>query len=224
MSAIAELQATHDPDVQVSDVVQWYDSIRGDCLEMGRLKSDFDIEQFTVGSVGPFPAHQYHFLMRQYSIALLELRRLLNDVRKCELRQRAIEHSETVDRWQDSFFVETALEECEIEMETLDLSIRNKRAMCERFEACRKALIQKHGGKRFMDAEYQAEEPAYWTWYLTTLATNYQRQAATGIPEGLFKNLQLASAPPLLNKNNKLLIDPSAILDQVDKRLGHISA
>ena len=46
-------------------------------IEMGQLKSDFDIEKFTVKKEGNFLAHNFHFLMRQYSLTLTELRRML---------------------------------------------------------------------------------------------------------------------------------------------------
>ena len=48
-------------------------------IEMGQLKSDFDIEKFTVRKEGNFLAHNFHFLMRQYSLTLTELRRMLLD-------------------------------------------------------------------------------------------------------------------------------------------------
>ena len=44
---------------------------------MGQLKSDFDVEKFTVRKEGNFLAHNFHFLMRQYSITLTELRRMI---------------------------------------------------------------------------------------------------------------------------------------------------
>ena len=42
-----------------------YNELKKQFLEMSQLKSDFDIEKFTVKKEGHFIAHNFHFLMRQ---------------------------------------------------------------------------------------------------------------------------------------------------------------
>ena len=43
-----------------------FNELKEQFIEMGQLKSNFDIEKFTVKKEGGFIAHNFHFLMRQY--------------------------------------------------------------------------------------------------------------------------------------------------------------
>ena len=51
-----------------TDTNDFLDELQDQFIEMGQLKSDFDVEKFTVRKEGNFLAHNFHFLMRQYSI------------------------------------------------------------------------------------------------------------------------------------------------------------
>ncbi len=170
------------------------------------MKSDLDIEQFTLNSQGPFPAHQFHFLCRQYGLSLLELRRLYNDVDRLEKKKDHLVDAR--DDPEKGFFVENEIAECDIQIDNLKLSIANKTAMCTRFEQCRKKLVE-NNGKEFTNAQMQAEEPDYWQYTILHMLRNYRRQAASGIPEGLWKNIEMLQEEPLLDQNNKLTFNES---------------
>ena len=59
-------------------------------IEMGQLKSDFDVEKFTVKKEGNFLCHNFHFLMRQYSLTVTEMRRML--LEREEKRRTAVKY------------------------------------------------------------------------------------------------------------------------------------
>lgn len=216
-----ENSLTPVPVVQDSNSAKaLYAQIEAECLEMGQLKSQFDIEQFTINSQGPFPAHQYHFLMRQYSLALLELRRLYNDRERLTERRRMWQCGLLAADFEKSLFPSNEIEECDIQIAMLDLSIVNKRSMCEHFEKCRRALVEQHG-KEFTNEEYQAEEPSYWLSQFNNMARSYQLQQMTGVPEGVWKSIAMANAEPLLTKEYRLGLPVKAkeVIDQTTPQL-----
>lgn len=184
-----------EQDLAASDGARVYELIKNDSIEMGRLKSDLDISQFTVNSVGPFPAHQFHFLMRQYSIAALELWRMEND--RNRLQKTIDAYSGMRDRPEDGWFRDNAVVDLQIQIETLELSIRNKRGMCEKFEEVRQLLI-KQNGKEFLDKQFQDEEPKYWEWFFTSMLARLQRQQVTGVPEHVQKSIEQYVSDPIL--------------------------
>lgn len=178
-------------NLTIDDVSGWYDELRTDALEMARLKSAFDVKHFTVESVGPFPAHQFHMLLRQQSLAMLELKRMLIDR---EVLQRDIELLEdSREESRRGYYPDLEIERAKNEIDSLELSIRNKLAMCTAFQEHRLSLVAEHGGQ-FTDADFQAEERGFWQYTFQTMASHYQLQATTGIPEGLWKNIGLAGA------------------------------
>ena len=173
--------------------------IKKDCLEMARLKSDFDIDKFTVASQGDFIAHKFHFLMRQYSLALHEAKRMVID------RE---EQARKIKEWEDGKveegkYPDLEIERCKNSIELTELSLANKLAMIDRFEILRVKLT-KENGKPFTDKQYQAEEPAYWKWFLTQRAREQVAQAQTGIQEGVWLNINFLEAEANLNPENKV--------------------
>jgi len=177
--------------------------IKSDCLEMARLKSDFDIDKFTVATQGKFIAHRFHFLMRQYSLALYEAKRLLLD------RE---EKSRQIKEWQEGKKVEGKYSDIEIErlkneIELIDLELANKLAMIDRFEKARLKLIEQNG-KKFTDEQYQNEEPKYWKWYLLNKAKEQLGERQTGINAGVWMNVRNMEEDALDSRNKvKMLKD-----------------
>jgi hypothetical protein len=168
---------------------QW-DELHEQFLEMSQLKSNFDMEKFTVASQGPHLAHQFHFLMRQYSLALHEVRRITLD-REERLRQ--------IEELEDGVIENGKYPDIEImrhknEIDLLELTLANKVAMCEYMEKLRQVLIAKNGGE-FTNEQYQEEVPQYWKWFLTNKAKQQQLQAQTGVHEGTWQNIQLLEEP-----------------------------
>lgn len=210
--------------VDCSTATKLYESLHDEIRSMAQLKSDFDIQQFTLNSQGPFPCHAYHFLMRQYSLAVLELRRLNNDRRKMQLKIADVKANMLSTNVKDAIFPETELEDAMIQIDQLELSIWNKKAMCKQFELCRAKLVEQHGGKPFTNMEYQKEEPAYWQWYFTSMFEDQWRQRQTGISEGLWKNLRLAGSQPLLNNEFQIEVLPIDTLKQMQRQIPVIPA
>jgi len=185
--------------------------IKKDCLEMARLKSDFDIDKFTVATQGNFIAHKFHFLMRQYSIAISETKRILLDR---EERVRKIREWENGNQ-EDGKYPDIEIERLKNQIESIELDLCNELAKLDRFEILRKKLI-KQNGKPFTDKQYQAEEPDYWKWFLKERAKQQIAQANTGIEVGVWMNIANMEAEAnlnpeykvnMLNENKLLMLD-----------------
>ena len=175
--------------------------IKKDCLEMAQLKSDFDIDKFTVATQGNFIAHKFHFLMRQYSLALYEAKRLTLD-REEKARQ--------IEEWENGKKVEGKYPDLEIErgkneIELIELSLANKLAMIDKFEYLREKLQKENGGP-ITNKQYQSEEPEYWKWFLTERARQQISQAQTGIEAGVWMNIANLEAPANLDPANQVKI------------------
>ncbi len=168
-----------------------YDELKEQFLEMAQLKSNFAMEKFTVATEGPFPAHQFHFLMRQYSLAMHEVRRVTLDR---EERLRKIQELEDGGT-EGGKYADIEIMRHKNEIDLLELTLANKVAMCEHFEKLRQVLILRNDNKPYTNEQYQAEEPAYWQWFLTQKAIDQQRQARTGIHEGTWHNIGLLEQP-----------------------------
>lgn len=171
-----------------------FSELKTEFLEMGRLKSDFDIEKFTVKKEGNFIAHNYHFLLRQYSLAMYEAKRMYLDK---EEKVRLIK--DLTDKKEKNWDIEVFRAENEIDM--LDLNLRNKIGMLDHFEVCRVKLIELNDGVAPTDKQYQDEEPAYWQWYLEKKAVHQLRERQTGVTEGVWENIHYLEEKALINKN-----------------------
>ena len=151
-------------------------------IEMGQLKSDFDVEKFTVKKEGNFLCHNFHFLMRQYSLTVTEMRRML--LEREEKRRTAVKYQKMMDEGEtmvpvlrehasgaEEFYgtedVWLDLEQARLwnQIKALEVTMTNKIAMIRKFEECRKELIRQNGGKPFTNADYQEETPRYWKWF-----------------------------------------------------------
>lgn len=187
------------------------DLIRKDALEMGVLKSEFDIEKFTVRKEGNFIAHNFHFLMRQYSLAMYELKRLLLDVEEND--RKIAEYGElddpmvivVTDKGEESKYVDIEIDRLKNQNELHELSIVNKSKSIEHFEKCRLLLI-KQNGEKFTNEQYQKEMPAYWKWYLSNRAIWQSKERVTGIREGVWENIDHLEQPVLLNPDFQVLM------------------
>ena len=178
-----------------------YNELKDQFLEMSQIKSDFDIEKFTVKKEGNFIAHNFHFLMRQYSLALSELRRMDID-RKVKLRE--IKRLETLGNeiiyWDGKdTYADLEIERLVNDIDMLDLNIANKLIMCDRFEKARIKIIELNKGKAPTNKQYQKEEPEYWKWLLERKAIWQHQQASTGIHEGVWENIDHLEQPALIN-------------------------
>lgn len=184
-----------------------YREISKDALEMANLKTRFDIDRFTVSTVGPFPAHQFHMLMRQYSLTLLELRRLYTDREKLSRRCKFwVLNDPDPEDAKAGVFPDLELRSLGIQIDSLQLSIKNKEYICQCYEEIRRKLMESNDGKGYTNEQYQAEEPEYWKWYFQNLVNHYQLQASTGVPEGVWKNLGHMQSPPVIDGIEPVLL------------------
>jgi hypothetical protein len=178
-----------------------YNELKEQFLEMSQTKSDFDIEKFTVKKEGHFIAHNFHFLMRQYSLALSELRRMNID-RKEKLREiewLKKEGNESIFIEEKRTYADLEVERLENEIDMLDLNMTNKLIMCDRFEKARKKIIKLNGDKAPTNIEYQKEEPEYWKWFLERKAIWQNQERMSGISEGVWENIDHLEQPALIN-------------------------
>tara|TARA_Y100000361_G_C11154578_1_gene343259 strand:- start:201 stop:1046 length:846 start_codon:yes stop_codon:yes gene_type:complete len=182
------------------EVTSWIADARQDMLEMAQLKSDLDCDQFTRGKQGPFLAHQFHFIMRQYTFALHELRRMMIDnERRKRRKQELIDKYGENGRTESGDWVDLKLYEIQNEIELEEISQVNKRSICINCEKIRQKLIELNGGKPFTNEQYQQEEPEYWKWEFSRKIVQQARQSQTGVQEGVWINLDHLEQPPLLN-------------------------
>jgi len=192
------------------------DELQEQFIEMGQLKSDFDTEKFTIKKEGNFLCHNFHFLMRQYSLTLTELRRMLLEReekrRMSEKYQKMMDDGETLvpvlrehasgaEEFYGTEEVWLDLEQAGLwnQIRALEVTMTNKIAMIRKFEECRKVLIKQNGGKPFTNADYQEETPRYWKWFFERKVLREIKAHATGISSGTWENIDMLERPALIN-------------------------
>jgi len=183
-----------------------FNELKNQFIEMGQLKSNFNIEKFTIKKEGNFIAHNFHFLMRQYHLALYESRRMLLDK---EEKTRKLKEYHNYGKEKIWIHTETGLEEkytdieirrLENEIDMLDVTMTNKICMVDYFEKCRIKLIELNEGAAPTNEQYQAEEPEYWKWFLQKKALNQYKQKTSGIEQGVWDAIDMFEETPILNK------------------------
>jgi len=194
MNLIDKLKALGVLDFKQTD--SKLDEVWRDVLEMGQLKSNFDMEKFTVAREGPFRAHQFHFLMRQYGLALTELAKFQLDKEE-KLREIGELQNQSAHKV-DGKYVDIELRRKQNEIKTIEMSIVSKASMVIYFEQLRRQL-KKQNGQDFTNEQYQEEMPGYWKWFLENKAKEQIAQGCTGIHEGVWENIRFMEAPAPLN-------------------------
>lgn len=198
--------------------IEYYDKKQNELheqfIEMGQLKSDFDIDKFTSKKDGNFIAHNFHMLMRQYVLALSEAKRMLLDhkekLRQIDILQEMLDSCKedkkklttivyTSEGNKKEVFVDIEIERLVNQIRLLEVTMTNKLAMVDRFEKVRLKLIEMNGGKAPTNEQHQAEEPEYWKWFLEKKALFQSRERLTGIREGIWENISLLEESALLN-------------------------
>jgi len=200
-----------------------FNELKAQFIEMSQLKSDFDIEKFTVKKEGNFIAHNFHFLMRQYSLALSESRRML--IEKEEIERKIEEYK---DKGKEKILIHTreGIREKYADLyvmslinrlDTVELNIVSKAMMIKSFELCRLKLIELNGGKPPTNSDYQYEEPKYLTWVLQGIAIRQIKQRNTGITEGTWSNIDMLEEPALINSSFQVeILDEKGMLNIED--------
>lgn len=176
-------------------------------IEMAPTKSYFDIEKFTVMSQGDFPAHQYHFLIRQFYLTLFETRRMLiekeeNERIIIEMNEKIINNEKKIiiyDNGKKEKYIDLYIKELINRLDLLEIDIANKMMRLTYFERVRLKLIELNNGITFTNEDYQNEEPEYWKWFLTMKAKEQLSQRQTGITEGIWMNIRYLEEPSVLN-------------------------
>tara|TARA_R100000008_G_scaffold16408_1_gene8078 strand:+ start:5851 stop:6684 length:834 start_codon:yes stop_codon:yes gene_type:complete len=222
-----------------TDTSDFLDELQEQFIEMGQLKSDFDVEKFTVKKEGNFLAHNFHFLMRQYSLTLTELRRMIllreEMSRYVKKYQKLLEEGEEMvwvvvpGEGRDEKWVDIELARQWNEMKGMEVTMTNKIAMIRKFEECRQKLIEMNGGKPPTNKEYQEETPAYWKWYFERLALWQIKAHATGISRGTWENIDLMERQALIDPEFQLkVLNDDGMFDmkqielnnEIEKQLG----
>ena len=179
-------------------------------IEMGQLKSDFDIEKFTVRKEGNFIAHNFHFLMRQYVFALNEAVKMLITIE--ELNRKISEYKEMQKEGETTVVVRGDMGETStryIDLEILlkqnqlfmeEVTVQNKLHSCKTMEKARAKLIEMNGGKAPSNEDYQKEMPKYWKWFLERKALWQSKERITGIKAGVWEVVEQLEQPPVLKE------------------------
>lgn len=202
-----------------------FNELKEQFIEMAQLKSDFDIEKFTVKKEGNFIAHNFHMLMRQYSLALSELKRML--IEKEEIERKIKECKAMLKNGESKLLVyegngkkekyaDLYIKQLINQLDLLEINIVNKAMMVRGFEACRVKLIELNGNKEITNEQYQKEQPEYWKWFLQKRAVEQNKQAKTGISEGVWMNIGYLEEPALLNDNYQVkMLDDNGFLNLI---------
>ena len=192
--------------ISLKYVDEKFNELKDQFIEMGQLKSEFDIEKFTIKKEGNFIAHNFHFLMRQYHLALYEARRMLLDKEEKTRKLKEHQNHEEERIW---IYTEKGLEEkytdievrrLENEIDLLDVTMTNKICMVDYFEKCRIKLIELNGGRAPTNEQYQAEDPEYWKWFLLKKALNQNKARSSGVDQGIWDAIDMFEEVPVLNE------------------------
>ena len=214
--------------ISLKYVDEKFNELKNQFIEMGQLKSDFDIEKFTIKKEGNFIAHNFHFLMRQYHLALYEARRMLlnkeEKLRKLKEYEDKEERGETTvfvfgEHGKEEKYIDIEIRRLKNEIDLLEVSMTNKICMVDYFEKCRNALIKLNGGKAPTNKQYQNEEPKYWEFIIKRKALNQHKQRATGISEGLWDVIDQAEELPVLNENYKISIGSKFDINEIETEI-----
>jgi hypothetical protein len=203
---IDELKMFNIPNIEEID--DKHNELKEQFIEMSQLKSDFDIDKFTIKKHGKFIAHNFHFLMRQYSLALYESKRIFYDIEEKKLQIEELQQNrDEKDKFakKDGKYINIELKRLHNEINQSELSLVNKLAMIDRFEKARKILIEQNGGE-ITNAQYQSEEPHFWKDILEKKALWQAQQRVSGISEGVWENIHALEEDALLDKNNKVKV------------------
>lgn len=222
MAAMGQSKMENDK-LAIKTVKTKFQNLKDEFLEMAQLKSQFDIEKFTVRREGSFIAHNFHFLMRQYSLALYELRRILIDfeerTRDIQEYTRLLVNGENkvevmTDRGIEKKYIDLEIERLKNSNDLQELTLKSKYEACLHFEKCRLKLIELNDGAPPTNEQYQKEEPAYWKWFLNRAAITQKRARETGIDQGVWLNIDNLEQPPLLNPDFQvMMLDSKGILN-----------
>ena len=172
---------------------------------------------------GHFIAHQFHFLMRQYSLALYEVKRMLYDreekSRKLEeYRDKLNNGDNTVtvigENGAEEKYTDIEIGRLNNEIDLLEITMTNKIAMVTYFEKARKKIIELNDGKPPTNAQHQKEEPEYWKWYLQNRMIWQAKEIETGVHEGVWENIDHLEQPYLLNPDYQIMVlDKNGMVD-----------
>jgi hypothetical protein len=199
-----------------------FNELKDTFLEMSVIKSEFDIEKLSIKRQGNFIAHNYHFLIRQYSLAMSELRRVILD--KEEKMRKLDELKELQNKGEKKKgkkYIDIEIKRLENRIDMDEMGIVNKAYSCEHYEKCRQKLIELNGGKEPTNEQYQKEEPDYVKWYLEREMYYDVVYRTQGIRVGTLNNIDLLEEQPLINKDFKRIIEKenlNKIQDELQKQ------
>ena len=193
--------------ISLKYVNEKFNELKSQFIEMGQLKSNFDIEKFTIKKEGNFIAHNFHFLMRQYHLALYEAKRMLLDKEEKTRRleeYRNMEQDKIIvqtEKGKEEKYLDIEIRRLENEIDLLDVTMTNKLCMVDYFEKCRLKLIELNNGKPPTNEQYQEEEPTYWEWFLRKKSLNQFKARTSGIDQGIWDAIDMFEETPVLNED-----------------------
>jgi len=174
-------------DKNLKDVNKKLKELKEVFMEMSPVKSEFDILNFTLAKEGPFIAHQYHFIIKQYSVAYSELKRLFLD---------KLEEERNLEKLKNKFKKEENDDinvfRSQMKIENLEFEIQWQKYKIDRYEFIRKKL-EKENWWKITYAQYNAEEPWYWEWNLNNQARQELLQRQTWLSKWVVNAFDMAS-------------------------------
>lgn len=184
------------------------EELESQILEMAQLKSEFDVEKYTLATKGPFLASRFHFLMKQYHHAYREAKQMLIErdemIRTIDDLRKQIEDGNVnkviyTNEGMKMIWLDLEIDKLKNNIGNLEVALVNKLAMCNMFEKCRLKLIELNGGKAPTNEQFQAEQPEQQKWMLMQQARLQIDSRITGASEGTLLALDWLQEPAMLN-------------------------
>jgi len=196
---------------QIEKYSNLFNELKDQFTEMAQLKSQFDTEKFTVKKEGNFIAHQFHFLMRQYSLTLSEVKRMHIELERKNRELARIEDKQTEDWDLDAL-------ECQRNIDDLEMQIAGKTGNLNDFEVCRQQIIKNNGGSVPTIEDWNKEAPDYWVHQMKKKAMYQIKARETGLTEGVAEVIDWIEDATLLpgSNNQRVMLNGVGGFDRLE--------
>lgn len=196
------------------------EELHQEALEMSQIKTTFDAEKFTFGKEGEFPASRYHMLIRQYRFAVEEKERMLLEAEKIRRNRELLIKEQTRRRDGTDYttsspntrrrlgnkeHLDIEIYQAESRLRSLEIDIQSKIFMIGDLEKLRQKAIADNG-KPFTNEQFQAEQPAYYQWFIAKKILFDLQYYSTGVTPGVLEVHEMAAREPVL-EGSKMKIE-----------------
>lgn len=184
-----------------------------ECREAGQIRTDFDNQFWVLGKEGPtaasFLASKWHFNMRQMYCAIREARRILCDIKEMEkkiwdLRFNPFSRALCWFGWK---YRDIEIERLQNLLEEAKYNLVDQYQKIRQYNENHDTLLRLNDNKPFTNAEFQAEQSQYYTWFFSNELLTHILANSIGLPGavGLIREMRLSmqasigKLPPIQN-------------------------